>query len=68
MSADLIYLSPRGRVVAHSVTLEGEETLVRAHREFGGELLRVMVSRAESLGDYRGWRVRMPVLQWYLAR
>ncbi|MDA8000350.1 MAG: precorrin-6y C5,15-methyltransferase (decarboxylating) subunit CbiE [Alphaproteobacteria bacterium] len=61
-------LSPRGRVVAHSVTLEGEETLARAHRDFGGELLRVMVSRAESLGDYRGWRARMPVLQWYLAR
>ena len=61
-------LRPGGRLVAHAVTLEGEQALVAARAARGGELLRVELSHAEPLGGYSGWAPRRPVVQWAATR
>jgi precorrin-6Y C5,15-methyltransferase (decarboxylating) len=53
-----------GRLVANAVTLEGEQLLVEAHSERGGELMRIEVSHAEPLGGFTGWRAQRPIVQW----
>jgi precorrin-6Y C5,15-methyltransferase (decarboxylating) len=52
-----------GRLVANAVTLEGEARLLGLRDEFGGDLTRIAVSRAERIGAYTGWRPHMPVTQ-----
>jgi len=57
-------LKPGGRLVANAVTVEGEQILASAHKELGGELTRITISRAEPVGDFQGWRPMMPVTQF----
>ncbi len=57
-----------GRLVANAVTLESEARLAGLHSEYGGELVRLAVSRAEAVGPYRGWRPSMPVTQWSVEK
>jgi precorrin-6Y C5,15-methyltransferase (decarboxylating) len=57
-------LRPGGRLVANAVTLEGEQVLVAAHAEHGGELTRLEVSHAEPLGSFSAWRPQLPIVQW----
>lgn len=57
-------LKPGGRFVANAVTIEGERALLDAHTEFGGELTRIAVSRAEPVGSRTGWRPAMTVTQF----
>lgn len=57
-------LKPGGRLVANAVTLEMEVVLLAAQARFGGHLIRLQVSRAESVGRMQGWRSAMPVTQW----
>lgn len=57
-------LKSGGRQVANAVTLEGEAALARRHREFGGELLRMDVSRVVGVGRFRGMQPGMAVMQW----
>jgi len=61
-------LRPLGRLVANAVTLESEAELMALHAEFGGELVRISVCRAEPLGRLTGWRPAMPVTQWSLVK
>ncbi|MGE0116896.1 MAG: precorrin-6y C5,15-methyltransferase (decarboxylating) subunit CbiE [Dongiaceae bacterium] len=61
-------LKPGGRFVANAVTLEGEARLLALRDEFGGELTRIAVSRAERIGAYTGWRPQMPVTQLAAVR
>jgi precorrin-6Y C5,15-methyltransferase (decarboxylating) len=56
-------LKPGGRLVANAVTLEGEQELMRRRGEWGGEMIRVAVSRAGPVGPYTAWRPLMPVSQ-----
>jgi precorrin-6Y C5,15-methyltransferase (decarboxylating) len=53
-----------GRLVANAVTLEMEALLLARHEEYGGNLLRLSVSRAAPVGAMTGWRPTMPVTQW----
>jgi precorrin-6B C5,15-methyltransferase / cobalt-precorrin-6B C5,C15-methyltransferase len=53
-----------GRLVINAVTLETEALLLARHAAFGGELIRVVVSRAVPVGGKTGWRAAMPVTQW----
>lgn len=56
---------PKGtRLVANGVTLETEALLALAHRERGGDLLRVDLAQAAPLGGMRGWQPSRPVVQW----
>lgn len=57
-------LAPGGRIVAHAVTLEGEQALADACARYGGSLLRLELSQAAPLGGYRVWRPALPLVQW----
>jgi precorrin-6B C5,15-methyltransferase / cobalt-precorrin-6B C5,C15-methyltransferase len=61
-------LPPGGRLVANAVTLEGERTLLAWRAEVGGELVRLMVARAEPVGRFDGWRAAMRVTQLAVTR
>ena len=61
-------LRPLGRLVCNAVTLESEAELTALHAEFGGDLARIAVQRAEPVGRYRGWRAAMPVTQWSMVK
>ena len=50
--------------MANAVTLETEALLVARHAAFGGELIRIALSRAGAVGNKPGWRPAMPVTQW----
>jgi precorrin-6Y C5,15-methyltransferase (decarboxylating) len=56
-------LSSGGRLVANVVTLEGEAALLSWQAEHGGTLTRLVISRAEPVGGFTGWRPLMPVTQ-----
>jgi len=60
---------PRGgRLVVNAVTLETEAELVRRFKAQGGELLRIEIARADSLGSFQTWRPALPVTQWSVTR
>ncbi|MFG3527204.1 precorrin-6y C5,15-methyltransferase (decarboxylating) subunit CbiE [Streptomyces sp. NPDC047917] len=61
-------LPPGGRLVANTVTLESEALLAGAHREHGGELVRLAVAHAVPVGGFTGWRQAMPVTQWSVRK
>ncbi|KUN89946.1 precorrin-6Y methyltransferase [Streptomyces bungoensis] len=61
-------LSPGGRLVANTVTLESEALLADAHRRHGGELVRLAVAHAVPVGGFTGWRQAMPVTQWCVQK
>lgn len=53
-----------GRLVANTVTLEGEQTLLAAAQEHGGTLTRIDVAHAEPVGQFQAWRAQMTIVQW----
>jgi precorrin-6B C5,15-methyltransferase / cobalt-precorrin-6B C5,C15-methyltransferase len=57
-------LRPGGRLVVNAVTLQTEALLLGRHSAFGGELIRLAVSRAQPVGEKTGWRAAMQVTQW----
>jgi precorrin-6B C5,15-methyltransferase / cobalt-precorrin-6B C5,C15-methyltransferase len=57
-------LQPKTRLVAHAVTLETQALLSELHLRHGGELMRVEIAHAGSLGRYRSWEPERPVVQW----
>ncbi len=61
-------LSAQGRLVANAVTLEGEARLSELSHIHGGELTRISISRAQSIGQYRSWRPLRPVTQWSVVK
>jgi len=60
-------LRPGGRLVANSVTVEGDAVLVEAQQRLGGQLTRLAVERAEPLGGFSGWSPLRPVTVWSLV-
>ena len=61
-------LRPLGRLVCNAVTLESEALLLELHKSHGGQLVKLMVNRAEPVGGLTGWRPLMPVTQWSLVK
>ena len=53
-----------GRLVVNAVTLSTEALLIDRHAALGGELTRIAITRAGSVGEKSGWRPAMPVTQW----
>ncbi len=53
-----------GRLVVNAVTLATEAALIDRHTALGGELTRIAIARARSVGQKSGWRPAMPVTQW----
>ncbi|MFP4615119.1 MAG: precorrin-6y C5,15-methyltransferase (decarboxylating) subunit CbiE [Thiohalorhabdus sp.] len=56
-----------GRLVANSVTVEGDAVLAEARQRLGGQLTRLAVDRAEPLGGFSGWSPLRPVTIWSLV-
>ena len=61
-------LKPGGRLVANTVTIEGESTLARLHREHGGDMVRLAVSKLSPVGRLHGWKPLMTVTQWQAVK
>ena len=61
-------LRPGGRLVANTVTLEGEQTVVAARGIHGGTLTRIEIAHTEPVGGFTGWRAQMPVVQWCASK
>jgi precorrin-6Y C5,15-methyltransferase (decarboxylating) len=57
-----------GRLVVNAVTLEAEAELIRRFKMQGGDLTRVEISRAKSLGSLEAWRPALPVTQWSVTK
>jgi precorrin-6Y C5,15-methyltransferase (decarboxylating) len=57
-------LRPGGRLVVNAVTLETEALLLARHGALGGELSRIVISRADAVGSMSAWRPALPVVQW----
>lgn len=57
-----------GRLVANSVTLEGEQALYEHQAAFGGELTRLEISHLDTIGSRRVLRPRLPVTQWAVRK
>ncbi len=50
------------------VTIEGEAILTEGRKTYGGDLIRIAISRAEPLGSLSGWRPLAPVTQWSVVK
>jgi len=61
-------LSAGGRLVANAVTIHGEARLAARHTLYGGDLMRMTVSRAGPIGNSYGWRPMMPITQWTVIK
>lgn len=61
-------LRPLGRLVANAVTLESEAVLIALHSQYGGDLVKLSIHRAEPVGGMTGWRPSMPVTQWSFVK
>ncbi|MEE9314042.1 MAG: precorrin-6y C5,15-methyltransferase (decarboxylating) subunit CbiE [Rhizobiaceae bacterium] len=61
-------LKAGGPLVANAVTLESEMRLIELHKQYGGELVRLSVQKAEPIGSFHGWRAAMPVTQWSVVK
>jgi len=57
-----------GRLVANSVTLEGEAALIARQGRFGGDLVRIDIAHLAPVGTKRGLKPRMSVLQWRVVK
>lgn len=57
-------LASGGRMVANSVTLEGQSVLIDTVGRLGGTLVRIGIERLDALGTMHGLRPAMPVTQW----
>ena len=64
MDAAINALRSGGRLVANAVTLEMEQVLLALYAQHGGELVRLSVAHAATLGTVTGWRPAMPITQW----
>jgi precorrin-6B C5,15-methyltransferase / cobalt-precorrin-6B C5,C15-methyltransferase len=61
-------LKTGGRLVANAVTLAGEAAVLALAEKYGGDLVRIAVSRAEPLGRQRTFRPLLPVTQLILKK
>lgn len=57
-------LKPQGRLVANTVTLEGEAVLASWHQAIGGEFMRIVVSHVAPLGAHRAFKAFLPITQY----
>jgi precorrin-6Y C5,15-methyltransferase (decarboxylating) len=57
-----------GKLVANAVTIESEAYLAARHKQYGGELVRMLIARAEPIGGALGWRHLKPVTQWAVVK
>lgn len=57
-----------GKLVANTVTLEGEAQVISLHNTYGGHLVRLDVSHLTHVGRMHALEPRMSVLQWQVTK
>jgi precorrin-6B C5,15-methyltransferase / cobalt-precorrin-6B C5,C15-methyltransferase len=57
-----------GTLVANAVTVESEQIMFHGHSQWGGELSRIAIQRAEPVGKFLGWKALAPVTQWRVVK
>jgi precorrin-6B C5,15-methyltransferase / cobalt-precorrin-6B C5,C15-methyltransferase len=57
-----------GTLVANAVTVESEQTIFHGYNQWGGELSRIAIQRAEPIGKFLGWKAMAPVTQWCVTK
>ncbi|PSB03778.1 cobalamin biosynthesis bifunctional protein CbiET [Merismopedia glauca CCAP 1448/3] len=57
-----------GRLVANAVTVESEQMVFQLQHQFGGELTRIAIQRAESIGKFLGWKAMAGITQWVVVK
>ncbi len=68
LEAGLVALPAGGRLVAHAVTIEGEQAILTAATRFGGAVSRLGMDRLDTVGRFHAWRPAMAVTQWSLIK
>ena len=61
-------LKPNGRLVANSVTFEGEQRLFEVHQKLGGDLNKIEISRAQTVGGFSSWQALKSVTQLKMTK
>lgn len=57
-----------GRLVANGVTVETEQRIFELQKQYGGELNRIAIQRAEPVGKFLGWKAMAGVTQWVVHK
>jgi precorrin-6B C5,15-methyltransferase / cobalt-precorrin-6B C5,C15-methyltransferase len=57
-----------GRLVANGVTIETEQRIFELHQQYGGEINRIAIQRAEPVGKFLGWKAMAGVTQWWVVK
>ena len=68
LDAAYAVLPAGGRLVVNAVTLESEAELIRRYKAHGGNLTRIEISHADTLGSYHTWRPALPITQWCITK
>jgi precorrin-6B C5,15-methyltransferase / cobalt-precorrin-6B C5,C15-methyltransferase len=61
-------LKPGGKLVANGVTVETEQLIFQLQQQYGGQLDRIAIQRAEPVGKFLGWKALNPVTQWCVRK
>jgi precorrin-6Y C5,15-methyltransferase (decarboxylating) len=61
-------LRPGGRLVVNAVTLQTEALVLARAAEWGGDLVKLAVSRTAPVGGFTVWRPQAPVTQWTVRK
>jgi precorrin-6B C5,15-methyltransferase / cobalt-precorrin-6B C5,C15-methyltransferase len=57
-----------GCLVANAVTVESEQKIFHGQSQWGGELSRIAIQRAQPVGKFLGWKAMAPVTQWRIVK
>lgn len=57
-------LNVGGRMVINAVTVESEHQLWQLKQRYGGELVRISVSKEHAVGSFTAFQPALPVTQW----
>jgi precorrin-6B C5,15-methyltransferase / cobalt-precorrin-6B C5,C15-methyltransferase len=57
-----------GRLVANGVTIETEQRIFALQQQYGGEINRIAIQRAEPVGKFLGWKAMAGVTQWLVVK
>jgi precorrin-6Y C5,15-methyltransferase (decarboxylating) len=61
-------LSQGGKLVINTVTVESEQLLFQWQKQWGGDLVRIAIQRAEPIGKFLGWKALSPVTQYVVRK
>jgi precorrin-6B C5,15-methyltransferase / cobalt-precorrin-6B C5,C15-methyltransferase len=57
-----------GRLVANGVTIETEQRIFALQQQYGGEINRIAIQRAQPIGKFLGWKAMAGVTQWVVVK